>query len=231
MSRVFTITWLTFHEALRRRMVLAGLLLGLLFVLVYDAGVLFLLNDARAHAGDLGPIGSATMTQIFSFLLTTGLYVVHFLTIMLAIFASVDSISGEIKSHTMQTVVTKPVRRWEVVLGKWLGYAVMISAYLVLVGGGIFLSVYAITGYLPPNLVPSMLLLVLEALVLLSLSLLFGTRLSTLTNGVVLFMLYGLAFTSAGAIDDWAAWSTIHKQLPAVITSTSAPARATARKR
>src|SRR5438874_2387174 len=194
MSRVFTITWLTFHEALRRRMVLAGLLLGMLFVLVYDAGVLFLLNDARAHAGDLGAIGSATMTQIFSFLLTTGLYVVHFLTIMLAIFASVDSISGEIKSHTMQTVVTKPVRRWEVVLGKWLGYAVMISAYLVLVGGGIFLSVYAITGYLPPNLVPSMLLLVLEALVLLSLSLLFGTRLSTLTNGVVLFMLYGLAF-------------------------------------
>jgi Cu-processing system permease protein len=194
MSKLFTITWLTFHEALRRRMVLAGLGLGALFVLVYDAGLLFLLNDARSKVGDLGLISNVTMTQIYSFLLTAGLYVVHFLTIMLAIFASVDSISGEVKSHTMQTVVTKPVRRWEVVAGKWLGYAVMISAYLVLLGGGIFMSVFAISGYLPPNLIPSMLLIVLEALVLLSLSLLFGTRLSTLTNGVVLFMLYGLAF-------------------------------------
>jgi Cu-processing system permease protein len=106
----------------------------------------------------------------------------------------VDTISGEIKSHTMQTVVTKPVRRWEVVFGKWLAYALMISSYLAFLGGGIILSIYAITGYVPPNVLPSMLLLVLEALVLLSLSLLFGTRLSTLTNGVVLFMLYGLAF-------------------------------------
>src|SRR5215212_2365117 len=137
MSKVFTITWLTFHEALRRRMVLAGLVLGALFVLLYDVGLLFLLNDARAHGVDVGVLSSVTMTQIYSFLLTIGLYVIHFLTIMLAIFASVDSISGEIKSHTMQTVVTKPVRRWEVVLGKWLGYAVMISAYVALLGGGI----------------------------------------------------------------------------------------------
>src|SRR5262245_50802957 len=138
MSKLFTITWLTFHEALRRKMVLAGLVLGVLFVLVYDLGLLFLLNEFNSHAPDLGVMQSISMTQIYSFLVTVGLYVVHFLTIMLAIFASVDTISGEIKSHTMQTLVTKPVRRWEVVLGKWLGYAVMILAYLALLGGGIF---------------------------------------------------------------------------------------------
>lgn len=197
MTRLFTITWLTFHEALRRRMVLAALVLGAIFVLVYDLGLLFLMKDAQAHTVNLGVISRVTLTQVYSFLVTIGLYVVHFLAIMLTIFASVDTISGEIKSHTMQTLVTKPVRRWEVVFGKWLGYAVMISAYLAFLGGGIFLSIYAITGYLPPNVLPSMLLLVLEALVLLSLSLLFGTRLSTLTNGVVLFMLYGLAFIGA----------------------------------
>ncbi|MFL5732299.1 MAG: ABC transporter permease subunit [Chloroflexia bacterium] len=194
MTKLFTITWLTLHEALRRKMVLAGLVLGVLFILLYDIGLLFLLNEARSKAGDLGMIQSFTMTQVYSFLLTVGLYVVHFLTIMLAIFASVDAISGEIKSHTMQTLVTKPVRRWEVVLGKWLGYAVMILAYLALLGGGIFLSIYSVSGYVPPNVIPAMGLLALEALVLLSLSLLLGTRLSTLTNGVVLFMLYGLAF-------------------------------------
>src|SRR4051794_23230139 len=152
MTKLFTITWLTLHEALRRKMVLAGLVLGVLFILLYDIGLLFLLNEARSKAGDLGMIQSFTMTQVYSFLLTVGLYVVHFLTIMLAIFASVDAISGEIKSHTMQTLVTKPVRRWEVVLGKWLGYAVMILAYLALLGGGIFLSIYSVSGYVPPNI-------------------------------------------------------------------------------
>src|SRR5438270_4168082 len=110
MSKVLTITWLTFHEALRRRMVLAALALGVLFVLLYDAGLIFLFSDARSHVPALGVISEISLTQIYSFMLTIGLYVVHFLAIMLAIFASVDAISGEIKSHTMQTVVTKPVR-------------------------------------------------------------------------------------------------------------------------
>jgi ABC-type transport system involved in multi-copper enzyme maturation permease subunit len=123
-----------------------------------------------------------------------GLYVVHFLTIMLAIFASVETLSGEITSHTIQAIATKPVRRWEIIIGKWLGQSVMVVPYLVLLSGGIIGSVYLLTGYLPQNILPVIGLIVLQAMVLLSLSLLGGTRLSTLTNGVGLFMLYGLAF-------------------------------------
>src|SRR5438105_1694759 len=107
-NNIATITWLTFHEARRRRMVLAALAMA-------------------------------------------GLYVVHFLTVMLAIFASVDTVAGEIASHTIQTLVTKPVRRWEVLLGKWLGYAAMLVLYLSLLGGGILLMVYLQVGYTPPN--------------------------------------------------------------------------------
>jgi ABC-type transport system involved in multi-copper enzyme maturation permease subunit len=126
-----------------------------------------------------------------------GLYVVHFLTVMISIFASVDTISGEIASHTIQTIVTKPVRRWQIVLGKWLGYAAMISLYLTLLSGGIFLIVLLLADYTPSNVPQAMGLLILEALVLISLALLGGTRFSTLTNGVALFMLYGLAFIGA----------------------------------
>jgi ABC-type transport system involved in multi-copper enzyme maturation permease subunit len=56
---------------------------------------------------------------------------------------------------------------------------------------------YVVVGYLPSNPLGGLLLLMLEALVLLSLSMLGGTRLSTLTNGVLLFMLYGVAFIGA----------------------------------
>ena len=192
MNNIATITWLTFHEARRRRMVLAAIALAVVFLLLFVLGFTLINNELRSDN-----VPRAVVRQIHNFLLIAGFYVVHFLTIMLAIFASVDTISGEIASHTIQSIVTKPVRRWQVLLGKWLGYAAMMVLYLGLLDGGILLAVYLLVGYVPPNPVQGVLLLMLEALVLLSLSLLGGTRFSTLTNGVALFMLYGLAFIGA----------------------------------
>ena len=64
--------------------------------------------------------------------------------------------------------------------------------------------VSGISGYLPRNPVPAVLLIVLEGLVVLTLSILGGTRLPALANGVVIFMLYGLAFI-AGWIEQFGA--------------------------
>ena len=192
MNAIKTITWLTFHEARRRKMVLAALVMGGLFLLLYGLGVALIDRNLKEH-----PISAIQLRFNYSILLIAGLYVVHFLTVMLAIFASVDTIAGEIASHTIQTLVTKPVRRWQIVLGKWLGYAAMLLLYLGLLSGGIFLVMYVLVGYTPPNPLAGLLLLMLESLVLLSLSMLGGTRLSTLTNGVLLFMLYGVAFIGA----------------------------------
>src|SRR5215212_1930920 len=192
MNAIKTITWLTFHEARRRRMVLAALVMGGLFLLLFGLGVGLIDRNLKEHQ-----LSALQMRFNYNILLIAGLYVVHFLTVMLAIFASVDTIAGEIASHTIQTLVTKPVRRWQIVLGKWLGYAAMLLLYLGLLGGGIFLVTYLLVGYTPPNPLAGLLMLMLEALVLLSLSMLGGTRLSTLTNGVLLFMLYGVAFIGA----------------------------------
>jgi len=192
LNTIKTITWLTFHEARRRKMVLAALVMGGLFLLLYGLGVALIDRNLQEHQ-----ISAIQLRFNYNILLIAGLYVVHFLTVMLAIFASVDTIAGEIASHTIQTLVTKPVRRWQIVLGKWLGYAGMLLIYLGLLGGGIFVVMYVLVGYTPPNQLAGLLLLMLEALVLLSLSLLGGTRLSTLTNGVLLFMLYGVAFIGA----------------------------------
>jgi ABC-type transport system involved in multi-copper enzyme maturation permease subunit len=190
MNNIATITWLTFHEARRRKMVLAALAMGLIFLILFNVGFALITRNIRGT--------NALQLRIsYSLLLMAGLYVIHFLTVMLAIFASVDTVAGEIASHTIQTIVTKPVRRWQVLLGKWLGYAAMLVLHLGLLGGGIILAVYLQVGYTPPNWLQGLLLLMLEALVLLSLSLLGGTRFSTLTNGVLLFMLYGLAFIGA----------------------------------
>jgi ABC-type transport system involved in multi-copper enzyme maturation permease subunit len=191
MTNVWTITWLTFHEARRRRMVLMALVLGAAFLVLYLVGFSFVTREMRQ---DLEFESDVMLRFGYNLLLMAGFYVIHFLTVMLAIFSSVDTISGEITSHTIQTLVTKPIMRWQVMLGKWLGYALMIAVYLGLLSGGVLLGVYVLVGYVPPNALQGSLLLMLEALVLFSLSFLGGTRFSTLTNGVMLFMLYGVAF-------------------------------------
>lgn len=173
-------------------MVLAALALGGLFLLLYALGLSLIDRNLREER-----MSAIQMRFAHNMLLMAGLYVIHFLTVMLAIFASVDTVSGEIASHTIQAIVTKPVRRWQILLGKWLGYAAMMVLYLGLLGGGIMLAVYLLVGYVPPNPLAGLGLLMLEALILLSLSLLGGTYVSTLTNGVMLFMLYGLAFIGA----------------------------------
>jgi hypothetical protein len=54
--------------------------------------------------------------------------------------------------------------------------------------------VYAISGYVAPNAISGLSLMILGVLLLLSISFLGGAMLSTLANGVMVFGLYGIAF-------------------------------------
>jgi ABC-type transport system involved in multi-copper enzyme maturation permease subunit len=106
----------------------------------------------------------------------------------------VATVSGEIESHTIESLLTKPIRRWELLLGKWLGYAAIIFFYVLLLPGGVMLIVYLRAGFALENVVAGLSLIFLEGLIALSVSMVGGTRLSTLANGALAFMLFGIAF-------------------------------------
>jgi ABC-type transport system involved in multi-copper enzyme maturation permease subunit len=182
---------LTFQEAARRRILLAALLLGLVFLIIYGVGYHYV--NIELSQPLTGP-GMIEQNEIRNFLMMAGLYVVNFLTVMMSVLTSVDTLSGEIASGTVHTLLAKPVRRWEIVLGKWLGFIVMLTLYLALMAGGVFFLVYLIAGYSPPNLLRGFGLLWLNAVLLLGVSLLGGAMLSTLANGVLVFGMYGIAF-------------------------------------
>jgi ABC-type transport system involved in multi-copper enzyme maturation permease subunit len=113
---------------------------------------------------------------------------------MMAVLTSVDTVSGEIASGTIHTLVSKPLQRWEIISGKWLGFVGMLTLYLLLMAGGTVALVYVISGYLAPNVLRGMALLWINAILLLGVSLAGGAVLSTLANGVLVFGLYGIAF-------------------------------------
>ncbi len=187
----FTIARLTFLEAARRKILLAALLLGLLFLIIYGLGFHFLIVEAEKSVGNNNLL---QLNEIRNFLLMAGMFVVNFLTSIMIVLTSVDTLSGEISSGTIQTLASKPIRRWEIVMGKWLGFAGMLTLYLLLMGGGVMVIVFLRTGYTAPHPLRALELIWLNALVLLSVSILGGTILSTLANGVLVFGLYGIAF-------------------------------------
>jgi ABC-type transport system involved in multi-copper enzyme maturation permease subunit len=187
---VLQIARITFLEARWRKIAWAVILLGLAFLLVFTIGFYFMWREVSRS----GLAASVSFLEPVNFFLMAGMYGIAFLGVALALLISVDTLAGEITSGTIQTLVTKPLRRWEVVAGKWLGLAVMLSLFITLMSGALMGIVYGITRYLPNNFVPAVLLIVLEGLIVLTLSILGGTRLGSLANGVVVFMLYGLAF-------------------------------------
>ena len=105
-----------------------------------------------------------------------------------------DTLAGEIATGTVQTVVSKPIHRSDVVLGKWLGFAGLLGLYVLLMSGGVTLAVRLLSGYRPPNLLAGTLLIYLESLLILSLSLLCSSAFSALATGGVVFGMWGLAF-------------------------------------
>lgn len=195
---VLTIAQATFREAQRRRLLWIGAALGLAFLALFGVGYYFMYREALAD-------NASFVVEMLSGLLIVGLYVVNFLGIMVAVVLSVDTLPGEVASGTIHTVVTKPLRRWEVVLGKWLGLAAMLGCFVGAMGAGVVAVSWGVARYVPPHPVEGVALMFLSSLVTLTLSLLGGARLSTMANGLVVLMLYGLAFI-AGWIEQVGAY-------------------------
>ncbi len=191
MGRLLTIAHLTLHEAARKRVLLAALLLGAAFVVLDAIGFHFIVRGFRGHTGALEAAQARFACAMFTL---AGLYAVNFLAAMAGVLLPIDTLSGEIGSGVMQTLASKPVRRVEIVLGKWLAYAAVVVAYLLLLAGGVLLVARLVAHYVPPGVERGLPLMALEAVALVTLSIAGGARLATVTNGMLAFGLYGLAF-------------------------------------
>lgn len=192
MNPIFVITRLTFQEAIRRKILLAALLLGIAFLVIYSLGFYFIQRDFTMNT-NYHP-SQRVMNEGYNFMVMAGLYVVNFLCIAIGALITADSLAGEIQSGTIQATATKPIRRSDIVIGKWLGYALLLMLYLALLGGGVILSVLIIAHYQTPHWLPGLSLIYFNSLIIMTLTLAFSSTLSTLATGGAVFGAYGLAF-------------------------------------
>ena len=122
----WVIAKLTVREAQRRRLLWIALALGAVFIALFAVGFHFVYKDMTKHISG----NNVQFKLMVNFFLTAGLYVINFLSVMMAVLTSVGTISGEISSHTIQSLATKPLRRWEILMGKWAAVAAMLAVYV-----------------------------------------------------------------------------------------------------
>ena len=186
---ILTIAHLTLYESRRRRIVAAALVCATAYLVVYSAGLFFVHREQLRE-------GTALLQRqlLMSVLTLMGLYGANFLSVLFAVLLPVDTLSGEIDSGVMQTLASKPLRRADIVVGKWLGHAVLVTSYLLALSFGVILVVRVIAGPLPVRPVVALPLMLMEVVLLMTVSIAGGTRLNTVTNGVTALGFYGIAF-------------------------------------
>ena len=183
----------TFREAARKKLLWMALLAGSAFLALFGTGLHFQLKDFASRTSPL------IARQGVDALLMVGLYAVDLMAVVMTVLTSVDTLSGEIDSGTIQAVATKAITRSQLLLGKWLGFIGMLTLYVALMMGGIttltyLMSLRSLGGVAPHHLLRGMSLIWLECVLLLTVTFMFGTSLSTLTNGVLALGMHGLAF-------------------------------------
>jgi ABC-type transport system involved in multi-copper enzyme maturation permease subunit len=189
MNGILTIAHLTLCDATRRKVVTAALLCGASFLLVFSVAI-FMANADIVSDGQpfLQRQGSLSLMTI------AGLYAVNFLSVLFAGLLPVGALSGEIEWGVMQTLASKPLRRSQILLGKWFAYGGIVAAYLLMLSGGVLAAGWLLAGHAQINVSRALPLMLLEVMLLVTVSIAGGTRLSTVTNGIAALGFYGIAF-------------------------------------
>src|SRR5438270_7286327 len=120
--RVSTIAANTFREAVRDRV-----LYNLVFFAVLMAGGSIL----------VGQISIDIERQV---VVNLGLSAVSLFGVVIAIFIGIGLVSKEIEKRTLYTVLARPVRRWEYIVGKFCGLVVTLVVNTFLMSLGVFLA-------------------------------------------------------------------------------------------
>lgn len=181
---VLTVAALTLQEAKRRR-VLRSLAVLTVVLLALSAW-----GFSRLDA-EFGGLTTGESRVAASTVLNLVMFGLSLIAALGTAFLAGPTLAGEIETGTALAVLARPVRRIEVLLGKWLGLVIFGSGFLAVAGFAQIVIVQVTVGYWPPEPVAGLALLAGQATVLLTLGLLLATAVSPMASGIVAVGLFG----------------------------------------
>ena len=188
MTPALTIAGYGLREALRRKVFVVVCLLTIAFVALYWVGNRYTFR----HVADVvPPAGIDAKTFAGAFLFGMAMFGTLFLGTVLAIFLTLGVVRGDAERGLLQPLVVRPVGRGTVLVARFLGAAAVCVPYVLV----LYFATMALTGaeggWWPDRIVTPGLELAGGVLVVAALSLLGSVFLSSIANGIAIFMIFG----------------------------------------
>jgi ABC-2 type transport system permease protein len=186
---VITIAALTVRELFRRRVVYVLAALTILSVVLVGWGLDRLVDLARDNgSGELEiQIGVSQVLILIAFMFS-------FVLAMTAAFVGAPAVGGDLESGVAYAILARPLRRAELIVGRWLGSAVVVVAYTVASGLLAIGVAVLVSGFGPPDPLLAVAFLAGEVLVLLTLTLALGSVLPAIAAGAIAVVGFGLGW-------------------------------------
>jgi ABC-type transport system involved in multi-copper enzyme maturation permease subunit len=186
---IWIIARLTVTEAARRRILWVLLALTLVSVAITTWGIERLVSLARdGAANELEvQVGVSQVLILVAFMFS-------FVLAMTAAFLGAPAIAADLESGVTHAMLARPIRRADLVVGRWIGLVAIVAAYAA--GSGLLeiAAVRVVSGYAPPEPALAVVFLAAQAVVLLTFAMLLSTRLPAIASGAVCVVLFGLGW-------------------------------------
>jgi ABC-type transport system involved in multi-copper enzyme maturation permease subunit len=173
--RIWHIATNTFREAVRDRV---------LYNLIAFA---LLMSGAAVLVGQIS-IGIERLVVI-----NLGLTAVSLFGIVIAIFIGIGLVSKEIEKRTLYTVLSRPVRRWEFVAGKFFGLSGTLIVNTFFMAIGVFVALLYVSHsfkHADAGILVALYFIILQFLIITALALLFSSFSSPLLSAIFAFALF-----------------------------------------
>ncbi|MFC4068379.1 ABC transporter permease [Actinoplanes subglobosus] len=184
MRIVLTIAALTLREAARRKVLRSLAVLTTVLLALSAWGF-------SEIAADYGGLTSGEAKVSGSIVLNLVMFGFSLIAALGTAFLAGPTLSGEVESGVALAMMTRPIRRGQVLTGKWLGLVAFGAGFVTVAGVAQFVIVHLAVGYWPPHPVTGLALLAGQTAALLTLGLLFSTAISPMASGIVAVGLFG----------------------------------------
>src|SRR5205823_2429174 len=119
-----------------------------------------------------------------------GLTAVSLFGVVISIFIGIGLVSKEIEKKTLYTVLSRPVRRWEFILGKYFGLSLTLAVNTFFMAAGFFAALlYVMHGFTRADipLFTALYFIMLQFMMIVAITLLFSTFSSPLLSALFSF--------------------------------------------
>ena len=186
---MIVIAKLTVRELVRRRIIWLLAALTIVSIGLVAFGVERLVSLTRADGRPELEIRVA-VSQVLILIA----FMFSFVLAMTAAFLGAPAIGADIESGVALALLARPLRRFDLVAGRWLGLAVVVVGYTLASGSLAIGVVSAISGFGPPYPALALAFLSAQALVLMTLTLALGTLMPAIGAGAVAVVAFGIAW-------------------------------------